>query len=97
MGKLLRTPATPSKPASRLGGQAGALGAAGGFVPWPRSLRSKMIAVVLLTTLAALAVALGAMVANDVRRSQQAWTADLMTQAELLAQATAPALSFDDP
>jgi signal transduction histidine kinase/ActR/RegA family two-component response regulator len=56
-----------------------------------------MIAVVLLTTLVALAVALGAMVANDVRRSEQAWTADLLAQAELLAEATAPALSFDDP
>ena len=91
----MRTPASSSKSAAHLAGRAAARGAAG-FVPWPRSLRSKMIAVVLLTTLAALAVALGAMVANDVRRSEQAWTADLVTQAELLAQATVPALSFDD-
>jgi signal transduction histidine kinase/ActR/RegA family two-component response regulator len=92
----MRTPASSTKPATRLGSHAAARGTLGGFVPWARSLRSKMIVVVLLTTLAALAVALGAMVANDVRRSQQAWTADLLTQAELLAQATAPALSFDD-
>jgi signal transduction histidine kinase/ActR/RegA family two-component response regulator len=92
----MRTPATSSsKSAAHLARRTGALGAAS-FLPWPRSLRSKMIAVVLLTTLAALAVALGAMVANDVRRSEQAWTADLVTQAELLAQATVPALSFDD-
>jgi len=93
----MRTPASSKQPTTRLGARATAGGTAIGFVPWPRSLRSKMVAVVLLTTLAALLVALGAMVANDVRRSQQAWTADLMTQAELLAQATAPALSFDDP
>ena len=93
----MRTPATSKQPSTRLAGQADAQVAAISFVPWPRSLRSKMVAVVLLTTLAALAVALGAMVANDVRRSEQAWTADLMTQAELLAQATSPALSFDDP
>jgi signal transduction histidine kinase/ActR/RegA family two-component response regulator len=91
----MRTPATSSKSAAHLARRAAARRAAG-FVPWPRSLRSKMITVVLLTTLAALAVALGAMVANDVRRSEQAWTADLVTQAELLAQATVPALSFDD-
>ena len=61
------------------------------------TLRSKLIAVVLLTTVAALAVALAAMVAHDVRRYQQAWVADMRTQAELLGLTTAPALAFDDP
>jgi signal transduction histidine kinase/CheY-like chemotaxis protein len=95
----MRSPATPGSK-ERLAEAAERLGVPGRavqMIPWPRTLRSKMIAVVLLTTLAALAVALGAMVANDVRRSQQAWTADLLTQAELLGQTTAPALSFDDP
>ncbi len=61
------------------------------------TLRSKLIAVVLLTTVAALAVALAAMVAHDVRRYQQAWVADMRMQAELLGLTTAPALAFDDP
>ncbi|HSW05426.1 hybrid sensor histidine kinase/response regulator [Aquabacterium sp.] len=62
----------------------------------PRSLGNKLIGVVLLTTLVALAVALGAMVAYDLRAYHQAWLSDMNTQAELLGQTTAPALSFDD-
>jgi signal transduction histidine kinase/ActR/RegA family two-component response regulator len=62
----------------------------------PLSLRAKLIGVVLVTTLAALAVALGAMVVNDLRVYRQAWIADIETQAQLLGQTTAPALSFDD-
>ena len=62
----------------------------------PRSLGAKLIGVVLLTTLAALAVALGAMVAYDLRAYHQAWLSDMSTQAELLGQTSAPALSFDD-
>jgi len=61
-----------------------------------RTLRGKLMGVVLLTTLVALAVALGAMVAHDLRAFHQAWTADMETQAELLGQTSAPALSFDD-
>ncbi|MEO8297905.1 MAG: CHASE sensor domain-containing protein, partial [Burkholderiales bacterium] len=63
----------------------------------PRSLRAKLIGVVLLTTLVALAVALGAMVAYDLRVYHRAWLSDMSTQAELLALTTAPALAFDDP
>jgi signal transduction histidine kinase/ActR/RegA family two-component response regulator len=62
----------------------------------PRSLRAKLIALVLLTTLAALAVALGAMVAYDLRAYHRAWLGDMSTQAELLGQTVAPALAFDD-
>jgi signal transduction histidine kinase/CheY-like chemotaxis protein len=63
----------------------------------PRSLRTRLIFVVLLTTLVALVVALGAMIAFDLHSSRRAWTSDLRTQAELLGQTIAPALTFDDP
>ena len=62
-----------------------------------RSLRNRLIFVVLLTTLVALVVALGAMIAFDLHTSRRAWTSDLRTQAELLGQTVAPALTFDDP
>lgn len=63
----------------------------------PRSLRTKLLGVVLLTTFVALAVALSAMVVHDLRDYHRAWTEDMRTQAELLGRATAPALAFDDP
>ena len=66
-------------------------------LPWPRSLQAKLIALVLLTTLAALAVALLAMVAYDLRAYHRAGVDDVGTQAELLGQTIAPALAFDDP
>lgn len=62
-----------------------------------RSLRRKLIAMVLVTTLAALLVALLAIIAYDLRVYHQDWTIDVTTQAELLGQTTAPALAFDDP
>jgi signal transduction histidine kinase/CheY-like chemotaxis protein len=62
-----------------------------------RSLRTKLVAVVLLTTFAALGVALAAMVAYDLRGYRQAWVGDLDTQAELLGLTSASALAFDDP
>lgn len=64
---------------------------------WPRSLQAKLIALVLLTTLAALAVALLAMVAYNLRAYHRAGVDDVGTQAELLGQTIAPALAFDDP
>jgi signal transduction histidine kinase len=51
---------------------------------------------VLLTTLAAVMFAIAAMTVYDLTRYRQGWTADLVTQAELLGQTTAPALAFDD-
>jgi signal transduction histidine kinase len=62
-----------------------------------RSLRLKLIGVILVTTLAALVVALAAIVTYDLRAYQRTWTADLSTQAELLGRMSAPALAFDDP
>jgi len=61
-----------------------------------RSVSQKLLALVLLSTLAALLVAIAAMVAYDLRLYHQSWIADLNTQAELLARTTAPALAFDD-
>src|SRR5205823_6430598 len=63
---------------------------------YPKSLQSKLLAVVLLITLAALGIALAAMVAYGLRAYHKTWLADVETQAELLGQATAPALTFDD-
>ena len=56
----------------------------------------KLIGVVLLTTLVALIVALGAMIAYDLRAYHRGWISDISTQAELLGRTTAPALAFDD-
>jgi len=62
-----------------------------------RSLRLKLIGIVLLTTLAALLVALIAIIGYDLRSYHQGWIADVSTQAELLGQTTATAIAFDDP
>jgi signal transduction histidine kinase/ActR/RegA family two-component response regulator len=60
------------------------------------SLPRKLLVVMLLTTLVAVVVALGAMVALDLRAYHRSWIADVNAQAELLARTTAPALAFDD-
>ncbi|MBA4108503.1 MAG: hybrid sensor histidine kinase/response regulator [Leptothrix sp. (in: Bacteria)] len=60
------------------------------------SLQRKLLAVMLLTTLAALVVALGAMIVHDLRAYHSTWVNDMTAQAELLARTTAPALTFDD-
>ncbi|MBL0729231.1 ATP-binding protein [Piscinibacter sp. HJYY11] len=62
----------------------------------PASLQAKLIRVVLLTSLVSLLVALGAMIAYDLRTYHQSWLGDMTTQAELLGQTVAPALAFDD-
>ncbi|MEO8151826.1 MAG: ATP-binding protein [Rhizobacter sp.] len=62
----------------------------------PHSLQSKLVGVVLLTTLVALVVALGAMIAYDLRAYHRSWVSDMATQAQLLGQTTATALTFDD-
>src|SRR5258708_26118875 len=61
------------------------------------SLRAKRLAVIVATTLVALAVALCAMIAYDLRLFQSKSVAELETQAELLGKTTPPALQFDDP
>jgi signal transduction histidine kinase len=66
-------------------------------LPSPRTLRQKLLGMVLTTTLVALIVALGAIVGYDLRTYHRALVSDMTTQAELLGRATAPALAFDDP
>ncbi|MBC7700752.1 ATP-binding protein [Aquabacterium sp.] len=60
------------------------------------SLQRKLLAMMLLTTLAALIVALGAMITYDLRAYHRSWIDDMTAQAELLGRTTAPALTFDD-
>jgi signal transduction histidine kinase len=62
-----------------------------------RSLRQKFVALVLLTTLVALLVALGAMAAYDLRAYHRGLIDDMSTQAALLGRNSAAALTFDDP
>ena len=61
-----------------------------------RSVQQKLLGLVLLSTLAALLVAIAAMVAYDLRLYHRSWIADLSTQADLLGRTSAPALAFDD-
>src|SRR5256885_6432266 len=63
----------------------------------PFSVRRKLLAVVLLTTLTALLVAIAVMVGFDLRTYRQSLISDMTTQANLLGRTTAPALTFDDP
>jgi hypothetical protein len=60
------------------------------------SLRNKLIGVMLLTTLLAVVVALGAMIAYDLRAYHRGWIDNVSTQAEMLGRSSAPALAFDD-
>lgn len=62
-----------------------------------RSVRYKMIVVVLATNCAALIVAGVALVAYDLRNYRELWIDDLAAQGEILGRAAAPALVFDDP
>src|SRR4051812_1566 len=64
---------------------------------WTRSIRGKVILVVLATTFVALLVAAVAMVLYESENYRKATVADLTTQADILARANAPALAFDDP
>jgi signal transduction histidine kinase/ActR/RegA family two-component response regulator len=65
--------------------------------PFTGSLRTKLVGLILVTTLVALTVALCAMIAYDLHLVQRQSLAELETQAELLGRTTAPALQFDDP
>jgi two-component system, sensor histidine kinase len=62
-----------------------------------RSLRAKVVIVVLLTTFAALAVSAGALLVYEIRNYSAFLLEDAQTQADLLADITIPALQFDDP
>lgn len=61
-----------------------------------RSLRTKLLGVVLATTFVAVVVALTAMVGYDLHAYHKSWTDDMSAQAELLGRTTAAALTFDD-
>ena len=61
-----------------------------------RSIRTRLLLVVLATTMTALVTAAAAMVAYDIHDYRRTLTEDLSTQAEIIGQASAPALLFDD-
>ncbi|MES2320454.1 MAG: ATP-binding protein [Pseudomonadota bacterium] len=61
-----------------------------------RSIRQKLVAVVLMATLAALLVSISVLVAYDLRGYHRALMGDMSTQAELLGRMTSAALTFDD-
>lgn len=61
-----------------------------------RSIRNKLLWVVVTTTFMALALTGTAMVIYDLRTYQESWKDDLLTQADILGRASAAALSFDD-
>jgi signal transduction histidine kinase/ActR/RegA family two-component response regulator len=60
------------------------------------SVRSKLILMAVSTTLVALLAASIAMLLYDLRTFKQYWVDDLMTQADIIASVTAPALAFND-
>ncbi|MGK5057601.1 ATP-binding protein [Janthinobacterium sp. LB2P49] len=61
-----------------------------------RSIRHKLMSVVLLTTLVALVISLGTIVVYDLRAYHRNLVADISTQAELLGHMSSAALAFDD-
>jgi len=62
-----------------------------------RSIRRKVMLVVLATTMTALLVTALAMLVYETRSYRTAIVDDLTTQADILARASGPALLFDDP
>lgn len=62
-----------------------------------RSIRKKLVAVVMTTTFVALLVSIAIVVAYDLRGYHRALVNDLSTQAELVGHMTSAALTFDDP
>jgi signal transduction histidine kinase/CheY-like chemotaxis protein len=60
------------------------------------SMRQKLLAVVMLTTLVALLVSIGGVIAYDLRGYHKALLGDMSTQAELLGHMSSAALTFDD-
>src|SRR5467141_2343866 len=65
-------------------------------LPSPRSLRQKLLGMVLVTTLVALIVALAAIVGYDLSAYHRILVSDMTTQAELLGRTIAPALALED-
>jgi signal transduction histidine kinase len=61
-----------------------------------RSVRNKLMLVVLASTFAALAVAAVALLVHDADTYRQQWLDDLTTQADIIGRASGPALAFND-
>ena len=61
-----------------------------------RSLRHKVMLLLLGTALAALALSAVGLIVLDLRAYERQWSSDLQTQADILGRATAPALEFND-
>ena len=66
------------------------------FLRRPKSIRGKLVRIVLSTTAIALLVAAIAMLTYDLVSYRQTVVAGLSAEAEILALSTAPALAFDD-
>ncbi len=60
------------------------------------SIRHRTMRVVMTTTLLALLVSAAALLLYELRSFRATWMQDVETQADLMAQVSAPALSFDD-
>ena len=60
------------------------------------SIRRKVMLLVLSTTISALLLSAAGLVIYDLQSYEKNWTRDLDLQSEILARASAPALSFDD-
>jgi signal transduction histidine kinase/ActR/RegA family two-component response regulator len=65
--------------------------------PTVQSIRSKVMLVVLATTISALVVVAIALVIYESRTYERSTADGLMTQAQIIGRSTAPALVFDDP
>ena len=61
-----------------------------------QSLRTKVMVLALATTVSALGLTALGLVIYDLQAYERQWSNDLVTQAEVLARASAPALSFGD-
>jgi signal transduction histidine kinase/ActR/RegA family two-component response regulator len=61
-----------------------------------RSIRGKLMSVILLTTAAALIFASAAMLVRDLTVYRHDWDNEIQAEAKMIALATAPALAFDD-
>ncbi len=67
------------------------------LLPGGRSIRQKLITIVLATTFIALAIAGAIMVVFDLKSYRETLEADLATQADIVGTASVAALAFDDP
>jgi PAS domain S-box-containing protein len=81
---------------SNAAGTRGAARRSRGVLASNRSVRSKLLGIVLLTTAFALLVSDAAMLLHDLSGYRDSSASDLRTQASILALSTAPALAFDD-